>query len=359
MKYLLLENFKRHPEMKMEDMVKLIYQSVFGCGHIIDNAASSLERLKEEYNSLQSDENESFEDIGGGLSRLNLCAVKLLRLSLETVNGFCVGTANSVHGNAADFERKLELFIGLCVDSTFPYDPLIVKEYINGLREKGYPAVSHSDGYREKYHPAYRVVKNEYRDYIEVFIRIDALKSTEKCILVAVDGNSGSGKSALADILKSVYDCNVFHMDDFFLRPEQRTPERLEEPGGNVDYERFTAEIIVGINSGAAFSYRKYDCGKGAHGELVTAAPKNINIVEGSYSMHPLLLGNYDLKIFLKTSPEEQKKRIFRRNGKIMYERFVNEWIPLENMYFYELDIEKKCDIVYSTDNFTEQTSLQ
>ena len=35
------------------------------------------------------------------------------------------------------------------------------------------------------------------------------------------------------------FDCNLFHMDDFFLRMEQRTPDRMKETGGNVDYERF------------------------------------------------------------------------------------------------------------------------
>ena len=32
-------------------------------------------------------------------------------------------------------------------------------------------------------------------------------------------------------------------MDDYFLQPYQRTEERLAEPGGNVDYERFKEEI--------------------------------------------------------------------------------------------------------------------
>ena len=34
-------------------------------------------------------------------------------------------------------------------------------------------------------------------------------------------------------------------MDDFFLPMELRTAERLEEPGGNVHYERFSAEVDV------------------------------------------------------------------------------------------------------------------
>ena len=50
---------------------------------------------------------------------------------------------------------------------------------------------------------------------------------------------AGSGKSVLGQLLSEVYSCNLFHMDDFFLRPEQRTAERLAEAGGNVDRERF------------------------------------------------------------------------------------------------------------------------
>ena len=63
-------------------------------------------------------------------------------------------------------------------------------------------------------------------------------------LLIAIDGMCGSGKTTLGQLLQSVYDCNLFHMDDFFLRPEQRTPERMAQVGGNVDYERFQKEIL-------------------------------------------------------------------------------------------------------------------
>lgn len=33
------------------------------------------------------------------------------------------------------------------------------------------------------------------------------------------------------------------HMDDFYLQGRQRTYERLNEVGGNVDYERFAKEV--------------------------------------------------------------------------------------------------------------------
>ena len=52
-------------------------------------------------------------------------------------------------------------------------------------------------------------------------------------------------------------------MDDFFLRPEQRTLKRLAEPGGNVDWERFLSEVLVPVRQGKAAVYRPYDCQTG------------------------------------------------------------------------------------------------
>lgn len=81
----------------------------------------------------------------------------------------------------------------------------------------------------------------------------------DKPLLVAIDGRCASGKSTLAKDLQKQLDCNVIHMDDFYLQPHQRTTKRLREPGGNVDYERFETEVLQPLLTGEAFSYRPYD----------------------------------------------------------------------------------------------------
>ena len=43
--------------------------------------------------------------------------------------------------------------------------------------------------------------------------------------------------------IKAYFDCHIFHMDDFYLQKYQRTQERYNEPGGNVDRERFKKEV--------------------------------------------------------------------------------------------------------------------
>ena len=75
--------------------------------------------------------------------------------------------------------------------------------------------------------------------------QIDKLLTQKDMVIVAIDGKCTSGKTTLASRLAAFYDCNVFHMDDFFLRPEQRTTERFAEIGGNVDYERFWEEVLL------------------------------------------------------------------------------------------------------------------
>ena len=181
-----------------------------------------------------------------------------------------------------------------------------------------------------------------------LFDRIDELKQQKTCVIVAIDGNSAAGKSSTAALLKSAYSCNVFSMDDFFLRPGQRTPERLSELGGNIDYERFLDEIIQPLKSGEPFTYRPYNCQIGELAAPVSVVPNHLNVIEGVYSLHPHFIGAYDIKVFLRLDESEQRHRLLERNA-ALYDRFVNEWIPMENRYFEHFKIADKCDFVFDT----------
>jgi len=164
--------------------------------------------------------------------------------------------------------------------------------------------------------------------------------------LIAIDGNCGSGKSTLAHFLQNHFECNLFHMDDFYLPWSLKTPERLNEPGGNVYYERFQAEILVPLKSGMAFSYQPYDC---KHEVLLVprmVQPMRLNIIEGSYSLHPKLKESYNYTIFMSISESNQTARILARNGIEGLKRFQELWIPLENKYFEGYNISQYSDII-------------
>ena len=166
--------------------------------------------------------------------------------------------------------------------------------------------------------------------------QIDELLAAKDTVIVAIDGKCTSGKTTLASKLAEIYACNVFHMDDFFLRPEQRTPERFAEIGGNVDYERFREEVLLPLKTGKAFSYHPFDCSTFTLAASVAVTPKKLNIVEGTYSHHPYFGNPYDLKILLTVDEETQRKRILERPA-FLHKRFFEEWIPMENQYFAKL----------------------
>lgn len=180
-----------------------------------------------------------------------------------------------------------------------------------------------------------------------IFIKekIDRLLSVKEQVVVAIDGACTSGKTTLATALSRLYECDLFHMDDFFLREEQRTPERFAQIGGNVDYERFKEEVLVPLESCKPFSYRPFDCSAFTLGEPINVTPKKLSIVEGTYSLHPYFGDAYDLKILLTVTEDEQRKRILERPA-FLHRRFFDEWIPMENRYFDSFDIADKCDLV-------------
>ena len=87
--------------------------------------------------------------------------------------------------------------------------------------------------------------------------------------------------------------------------------------------------------------YRKFDCSTFSLGEAKRIAWKRLNIVEGSYSQHPYFGNSYQLRVFLDLSPEEQYRRLLNRVPEKI-NRFVEEWIPLENQYFEAYGIRDK-----------------
>ena len=347
-KKILLTHHDRYPAMEIQDLIKLLYQSEFAGGHMIADPAESLRRLEEEWCSLDVSPGQgAFEDIGGGLCRFYLDSPECGEVSLSTINRFFINTANGNKGTIGGFEAKLGVLLRCCESGELPYPVAELDAYLSAYKERGYPPVHHSRAYRDAYRPAYRVVDGAYRDFFAVYKGIDALLRQKDRVYIAVDGNCGAGKSSLAALTAGVYESNVFHMDDYFLTPELRTVDRLNETGGNVDYERFREEIAGGLKGGGAFSYRPYNCGTQRLEPPVRVTPKPVNIIEGSYSMHPTLIDLYDLKVFLSIGAEEQSRRILARNGAAMHKRFMTEWVPMENRYFAGMGIREKCDLAF------------
>lgn len=185
-------------------------------------------------------------------------------------------------------------------------------------------------------------------DYARILLYIEAMQERQERVVAAIDGRCGSGKTTLAARLQKQLRCAVFHMDDFFLRPEQRTEDRFAVPGENVDHERFLDEVLLPLQSAQAVTYRPFLCAQQQLGAPVTTAPSPLTIVEGAYACHPDLWAHYDLRVFLTIDPETQMQRIEARNGPEKARQFRDRWIPLEEAYFSAFDVQARCDMCIS-----------
>ena len=186
---------------------------------------------------------------------------------------------------------------------------------------------------RERFEPAVQAIRN----------LLEEKKTSDKPILVAIDGRCGSGKTTLGNYLAQVFDCNLFRMDDFFPRMEQRTPERMKEIGGNVDYERFKETVLEPVQKKESVRYQPFSCQKWGLVDPYEIPYKKLNVIEGSYSMHPYFENPYQLRIFLNISPEDQMDNIRKRNGLEKAEEFRTKWIPKEEAYFEKFHVQDGC----------------
>ena len=325
---------RRYPQMQAQDWAKLCYQSEFGAGHLVTDPAACLKRLKDEYEHTLASQEELFEPLGSGLCRLHLGPLHGENVRLETVARL-FRMAAEPRGTLEGMKAKLAEVEQLAPDA-----------YYAAYRAEDCPMVSHTPAYRSAYQPAYRVVPQWAQEAWPMIRALDQLLAAGKRVIAAIDGMSGSGKSTMAAHLNKLFEGNLFHMDDFFLPFERKTPERLAQPGGNVDYERFRQEVLDPLERGKAFAYRPFQCWNGALGAPVHVENESFNLVEGCYSLHPLMNGSYDYRAFLGLDPQEQSRRILERNGPEMHQRFIREWIPMENHYLEHYHIRALCDWV-------------
>lgn len=357
------EQLGRHPSMDPQDLMKMCFQAAFGVEHIIADAAAAEKCLREEWETVSVTGEPLYEEISEETVRVNLGAWKREELPLAWL---LIMFLESAAHPPKDKRRRFDEMIGLATEFLQEEMPECASEKAkDGTEEAGgcllrrwreylseYPlenphAVHHSEAYRAAEKPAYRLVCRRFVRLFPVLKAIAALRkeAPEDVLVVSVDGRSASGKTTLAQQLSTVTGAGVIHTDDFFLPMELRTKERLEEPGGNVHYERFAREVLPHLARSGAFSYRIFDCGRRClTGERLIPEGK-LRIVEGAYSSHPFFADYADLRVFSDVESDEQERRILLRNGEEMLKMFRQKWIPLEERYFKVCRIREKAEI--------------
>lgn len=161
----IIQQCEIYPQMKAQDIYKLLYQSAMGPGHAVRNAGIVAKWLDDEITFMEHYEDKDIIEVlngAAGLVKVNLRPYlskggtkhKLLEAFIKTANDF-VPDKDKLH----DYLRVAEL---LAEKGMIGFDLKELKEFFIIAESDGYPAVHHSETYRAEYKPAYRVLQKKY-----------------------------------------------------------------------------------------------------------------------------------------------------------------------------------------------------
>ena len=160
----------KYPEMEVEDVYKLLHQSVAGPAHAIEDPDMARRWLDREWNGLGAplETEEMFEPLSedGQLVRVNLRPWRAAGRAPEAVLEAFVRTAETLAPDGRRTRTRLDA-ISACSDRLAPGSKIPAAEiqaFFTDRERDGYPAIHHSDGYSSEYRPAYRVVLRSYLD---------------------------------------------------------------------------------------------------------------------------------------------------------------------------------------------------
>jgi hypothetical protein len=155
----LLGHFRMRPLMRATDFYKLIFQGVFGVGHIM--GASARRWLDEESEGLNLNdrlEEPLLEGVAADSSMVRVNLRPFLRRGLDLATLYEAMVESEVKGSDEEF---MEIW-SVLKDLIDRGDIAVDREELQGLdrefREEGCRPHHHSQAYREAYKPAYRVV---------------------------------------------------------------------------------------------------------------------------------------------------------------------------------------------------------
>ncbi len=167
---LLREHFERRPLMRATDVYKLLFQGVFGVGHILSEGA--LKRLEEEAESLNIEDHPAEPlieriSVDGSMVRVNLRPYLRRELPLDKLYEAMEETSKD-RGDPEKFLFSWSVFYELAGSGAMAVDGEELDSLHRELQEEGPRPHHHSEPYRDAYYPAYRVVK---RGALERIIR--------------------------------------------------------------------------------------------------------------------------------------------------------------------------------------------
>ena len=159
-------HFEKYPKAQPRDFYKLIYQGVFGVGHIISDKAKDY--LFEEAHRVDLGDYPNrllVESVSpdGSVVRVYLRPFLRKKLSLDGLFWVMQRSAKR-KGDDAQFIDLWNVLSGMVDSGEIPLDQKIFEELNSTIESDGLKPMHHTEPYRDAYYPAYRVVWKPYLD---------------------------------------------------------------------------------------------------------------------------------------------------------------------------------------------------
>lgn len=318
-------HLKKYNKMTTQDIVKMLYQNHFGPGHFIKDLEFVNNYYYNELTNTTDNINDNlYEHIGNNFVRINIHKYNKLLNNNDVIKMFYNSSLINYNDSELLNNFKNQLL-------SIPNDGF--------LDNYDHSNVHHSKLFNELYNPHYRVVNTKYLDLNLRTLQLqNYLDNINNFCIIALEGRCASGKTTITSNLKNV---TIIDVDEFFLRKELKTEERLNEIGGNIDYDLYE-QCLQKIKPNTTITYTIFDCTTQSYQEKTIYIKDKVLLV-GVYSYHQKIRKYINKLIFLIVDKDTQLERLKQRK---MYLRFINEWVPMEEKYYNSFDFIGSSDIL-------------
>jgi uridine kinase len=160
--------------------------------------------------------------------------------------------------------------------------------------------------------------------------------SAKRPFLIGIDGQSGAGKSYLADRLHERLPHIVIIRNDDFYQPMEEAVGAILNPEQGYeqyfDWRRLEQQVLIPLSIGQSAQYRRYDWLKGEVTEAIeTVDATSIVVVEGVYVTRPELRKYFDLRIWVETDAQQRWQRQVARGENS--QEWIERWAAAERFY--------------------------
>lgn len=157
----IVEHLQSYPGMEVRDIYKLVYQAAMGAEHAAPDRTVARRWLEQEIASLPEASPEPLIrplSADGSLVRVDLRTYLASDGDLESLLDAFLGTAERVGGSHRRLRRLWGYVESMASDAEIPFASTDLQAFYSEMESQGFPAVRHSDLYKQRYKPAYRVV---------------------------------------------------------------------------------------------------------------------------------------------------------------------------------------------------------